>query len=225
MRLKKRKHIIVNTIGLVFLFTMININYINKKLVPFIENIVEKSVNKIIYNYVFYMFDKDTLESEYLLDIIELNKNSDGEIVSIDYNFNIAYKYLGNGMNEFYNNLSNMVIDIDYDTNKDGVYFVPVGLIYNNMLLDYLGFKIPCKIIYLSDIDMSFNTKVTDYGMNNLLIELYLVINVKNDLISPGRFYEFGNKYEMNIASKVVMGRIPDYLGSTIEKSSSILSS
>ena len=113
MRLKKRKHIIVNTIGLVFLFTMININYINKKLVPFIENIVEKSVNKIIYNYVFYMFDKDTLESEYLLDIIELNKNSDGEIVSIDYNFNIAYKYLGNGMNEFYNNLSNMVIDID----------------------------------------------------------------------------------------------------------------
>jgi sporulation protein YunB len=204
---------------------MININYINKKLVPFIENIVEKSVNKIIYNYVFYIFDKDTLESEYLLDIIELNKNSDGEIVSIDYNFNIAYKYLGNGMNEFYNNLSNMVIDIDYDTNKDGVYFVPVGLIYNNMLLDYLGFKIPCKIIYLSDIDMSFNTKVTDYGMNNLLIELYLVINVKNDLISPGRFYEFGNKYEMNIASKVVMGRIPDYLGSTIEKSSSILSS
>ena len=43
MRLKKRKHIIVNTIGLVFLFTMININYINKKLVPFIENIVERT--------------------------------------------------------------------------------------------------------------------------------------------------------------------------------------
>ena len=36
---------------------------------------------------------------------------------------------------DLYKNISDMKIDIDYDMNKDGVFFIPVGLIYNNMLL------------------------------------------------------------------------------------------
>lgn len=225
MRLRKRNKNLFGTVILVILFTIVNIRYIGKQLIPHVEKIVEKSVNRIIYNYVFYIFDRETLENEKLLDIIYLNKNSEGEVISVDYNFNLAYRYLSDGMDELYNDISNMEIDIDYDMNKDGIFFIPVGLIYNNMLLDYLGFKIPCKIIYLSDIDMGFKTKVIDYGMNNVLIELYLVINVTNDIISPSSFYNFGNKYEMIIASKVVMGRIPTYLGNTLEKSTSIVSS
>lgn len=202
-----------------------NIKYIGKNLIPHIENVVEKNVNRSIYNYVFYIFDKSTLENEDLLKIIELNFNKDGEVVSVDYKFNVAYKYLSNGMEQLYNNISDMELDTDYDKTDDGIYFVPVGLTQNNMLLDYLGFKVPCKLIYLSDIDMGFKTKVKEYGMNNILIELYLAINVKNDLMSPSSFYEFGNSYEMIIASKIVMGRIPDYLGNSIEKSTSIVSS
>ena len=202
-----------------------NIKYIGENLIPHIENVVEKNVNRSIYNYVFYIFDKSTLENEDLLKIIELNFNKDGEVVSVDYKFNIAYKYLSNGMEQLYNNISDMELDTDYDKTDDGIYFVPVGLTQNNMLLDYLGFKVPCKLVYLSDIDMGFKTKVKEYGMNNILIELYLAINVKNDLMSPSSFYEFGNSYEMIIASKIVMGRIPDYLGNSIEKSTSIVSS
>lgn len=226
MKLKKRKHNnIIFTIIMVVIITWNNINYVGDKLIPHVQNIVEKHVNRGIYNYVFYIFDQEILEEEELLDIVELNLNSDGEVVSVDYNFNIAYKYLSEGMNDLYNNISNMKIDTDYDKTEDGIYFVPIGLTQNNMISDNLGFKVPCKINYLSDIDMGFKTRVTDYGMNNLLIELLLAINVKNNLVSPSTFYEFGDSYEMIIASKIVMGRIPDYLGSTIEKSSTIVSS
>ena len=93
------------------------------------------------------------------------------------------------------------------------------------ILYSFIGFKIPCKVNYISDVDMGFKTKVSDYGLNNLLIELYLCINVKNELMSPSSFYTFGESYELIIASKIVMGRIPNYLGDTIEKSSSIVSS
>lgn len=226
MKLKKRKKNKVITIIVMIIFcTWMNIKYIGNRLLPQIENIVEKNVNKGIYNYVFNIFDKDTLINEELLDIINLNMNKDGEVISVDYKFNIAYKYLSNGMDTLYNNISNMKLDIDYNRLDDNIYFVPVGLTQNNMLLDYLGFKIPCKINYLSDIDMGFKTKVSDYGMNNVLIELFLVINVKSDLMSPSSFYQFGNNYEMIIASKIVMGRIPSYYGGTIEKSTAIVSS
>lgn len=226
MRLKKRKkNKYIYTIVMIIICTCFDIKYIGNKLIPHIENIVEKNVNKIIYNYVFNIFDKNTLVNEDLLDVIYLNKNADGEVVSIDYKFNVAYELLSDGMEKLYNNISNMEIDTDYDKTEDGIFFVPIGLTQNNMLLDYLGFKIPCKIIYLSDIDMGFKTKVSDYGMNNILIELYLAINIKNDLISPSSFHEFGNDYQMLIASKIIIGRLPEYYGGTIEKSTSILSS
>ena len=226
MKLKKRKKNKVTTIIIMIVCcTWMNIKYIGTRLLPHVENIVEKNVNRGIYNYVFNIFDKDTLENEELLDIITLNMNNEGEVISVDYKFNIAYKYLSDGMDTLYNNISNMKIDTDYDKTEDGIYFVPIGLTQNNMLLDYLGFKIPCKINYLSDIDMGFKTKVTDYGLNNILIELFLVINIKNDLMSPSSFHEFGNSYEMIIASKIVMGRISPYYGGTIEKSTAIVSS
>lgn len=226
MKLKKRKKNKWNIyIILLFCFVWNNIEFISKNLLPKIENVVKSNVNKGIYNYVFNMFDRDVLEDEELMNVIELNLNSDGEVVSVDYNFNLAYEYLTDGMNELYNNLTHLKIDNDYDKTEDGIFFVPVGLAYNNMLLDYIGFKIPCKINYISDVDMGFKTKVSDYGMNNLLIELYLCINVKNELMSPSSFYTFGEQYELVIAAKVVMGRIPSYLGGTIEKSSAIVSS
>ena len=210
---------------MIFGLTWQNLNYIGKNLITKIENIVESNVNKGIYNYVFFMFDDGVLEDEELMNIIEFTLNSNNEVVAVDYNFSLAYKYLSDGMDSLYDNLINIKIDTDFDKREDGIFFVPVGLAYNNMLLDYFGFKIPCKINYISDVDMGFKTRVSDYGLNNLLIELYLCINIKNELMSPNSFYTFGESYEIIIASKIVMGRIPNYLGDTIEKSSAIVSS
>lgn len=222
---KRRKNNFVIILILIFLCTWKMIDFIGDNLVPHVENIVKKNVNKSLYNYVFNIFDREILEKEDLLDIVNLNMNDEGEVVSVDYKFNVAYEYLSEGMDGLFENISNMEIDTAYKKSDDGVFFVPVGLVNNNMLLDYLGFKVPCKIKFISDIDMGFKTRVTDYGMNNLLVELYLAINIKNDLMSPSTFYEFGESYEMIIASKVVMGRIPTYYGGVIEKSSSIVSS
>ena len=225
MKFRKRKNKWLLYIIMIFFITWKNINYIGNNLIDKIENIVKSNVNKGVYKYVFNMLDRDILEDEELMNVIKLTLNSEDEVVSVDYNFSLAYKYLTDGMNNLYDNLTNIQIDTDYDKREDGIFFVPVGLAYNNMLLDYLGFKIPCKVNYISDVDMGFKTKVSDYGLNNLLIELYLCINVKNELMSPSSFYTFGESYELIIASKIVMGRIPNYLGDTIEKSSSIVSS
>jgi hypothetical protein len=82
-----------------------------------------------------------------------------------------------------------------------------------------------CKINFISDIDMGFKTKVSNYGVNNLLIELYVVIDVKSYIMSPSTYKEFGDTYEIIVASKVVVGKIPVYYGDSIEQSSAIVSS
>ena len=226
MRLKRKKktnYVIIFLI--IFIVTRIMLKDIGSKLAYHIENIVIKNVNKSVYNNVFSILGSDELGSEELLDVISLSKNNDGEVISVDYNMNIAYDVLSNCMDDLYSSITSLDMSSLYKSGINNVYYIPMGLIYNNVLLDNLGFRIPCKINFISDIDMGFMTKVKDYGVNNLLIEIYLVIDVKSYIMSPSTYKEFGEKYEILVASKIILGRIPMYYGGIMEKSSSIVSS
>ena len=226
MRLKRKKKTNYFVIFLiVFVITRIMLKDIGSKLAYHIENIVIKNVNKSVYNNVFSILGSDELGSEELLDVISLSKNNDGEVISVDYNMNIAYDVLSNCMDDLYSSITSLDMSSLYKSGINNVYYIPMGLIYNNVLLDNLGFRIPCKINFISDIDMGFKTRVKDYGVNNLLIEIYLVIDIKNYIMSPSTYKEFGETYEILVASKIILGRIPMYYGGIMEKSSSIVSS
>ena len=226
MRLKrKRKNNYFIIFLVIFIITRMMLKDIGGKLAYHIENIVIKNVNKSVYNSVFSIVGSDELGSEELLDVISLSKNNDGEVISIDYKMNIAYDVLSDCIEDLYSSITSLDMNSLYKSGINNVYYIPMGLIYNNVLLDNLGFRIPCKINFISDIDIGFKTKVKDYGVNNLLIELYLVVDIKNYIMSPSTYKEFGEKYEILVASKIVMGRIPMYFGDSMEKSSTILSS
>lgn len=222
---KCKKNNIIFILLVVIITSCFFVHKIGQKVTPRIENIVEIYVNRSVYDYLFNTFDKNVLLNEDLFNVINLNKNEDGEVISVDYKLNLAYEYLSDGMTELYDNVRKLKVNLEFYDSKNNIFFVPVGYIYNNLLLDNLGFKIPCKVVYFSNIHMGFKTKVTSYGVNNLLVELYLVMDVKNNLISPNRMQEFGDSYVMLIASKIVVGKIPFYFGESIEKSSAILSS
>lgn len=226
MRLKRKRKTNYFIIFLViFIITRMMLKDIGGKLAYHIENIVIKNVNKSVYNSVFSIVGSDELGSEELLDVISLSKNNDGEVISIDYKMNIAYDVLSDCIEDLYSSITSLDMNSLYKSGINNVYYIPMGLIYNNVLLDNLGFRIPCKINFISDIDIGFKTKVKDYGVNNLLIELYLVVDIKNYIMSPSTYKEFGEKYEILVASKIVLGRIPMYYNGIMEKSSSIVSS
>ena len=99
MRLKKRrKTSYLLIMCLILFFTRCIVRNIGKKLSYHIENIVIKNVDREVYNNIFFSFNSDELGNEELLNIINLNMNKDGEVVSVDYKMNIAYKYLSNSI-------------------------------------------------------------------------------------------------------------------------------
>lgn len=222
----KVKNKLVLYIVFIFLFTTLIVNYIGYKLTPLVENIVEKNVNKSIHGYLYNMFSVDVLSNEEMMNIVNINMNSNGEVVAVDYRFDLAYKYLSDEMTKVFNEARNVNVKMEYYNYDKDIFFVPLGIINKgNILITDFGFKIPCKVTYFTDMRMFFKTKVSAYGVNNLLVELYLAVNVENTLLSPSSFYEFGNYYEIIVASKVVVGKIPLYYGNSIEKSSAIVSS
>ena len=71
----------------------------------------------------------------------------------------------------------------------------------------------------------NFKTKVVNYGMNNVLVELYLVVKIESWFINPFDENKFGEEYEYIISSQIINGSIPQYFGGVIEKASSIVTS
>ncbi len=225
---KKSKNLIVYLLIAIVLCTIMIVNYIGNRLTPVVEGIVERNVDKSIHNYLFHMFSLDSLTDEEMMNIVHIVQNSNEEVVSVDYRFDLAYKYLSNEMSKVFDEVRNLDVKMEnyeYDKNHN-IFFVPLGIIdKGNIFITDFGFKMPCKVVFFNDIRMYFKTKVSSYGVNNLLVELYLTVDVENTLISPSSFYEFGNTYEIIVASKVVVGKIPVYYGNTLEKSSAIVSS
>ena len=93
------------------------------------------------------------------------------------------------------------------------------------MMFNSLGIKIPMKINVLNDVRVNFKTRVESYGINSILVELYLVMDVKSWFVNPFNDGTFGETYEYVLSSKIINGSVPMYYGGNIEKSSSIVSS
>ena len=107
MKLKRRKkNKLIKSILLVIIMTLFILNYIGFKITPRVIEIVKANISKSVYNYVFYVFSEEVLVNEDLLNIVDLKMNDKDEVVSIDYNFNVAYKYLNEGLTKLYEELN-----------------------------------------------------------------------------------------------------------------------
>lgn len=224
MKFKRRKK--VNNVYFIILIIIVYctflLEYIEKKaddtLVRSVQLFVKKDVYKVIYSGI-----NDIFVNEDIDDMVKIVSNDNGEILSIDYRFNDCYRLLNKYIDYIYETLTNTDFsDKYYD---DGVYFVSSSLINNALLFNNLGLKIPMKVNVATDIRSNFRTGVREYGINSVLVELYLIIEVHSWFVNPFNDGSFGDTYEYVISSKIVNGKIPDYFGGVLEKSSAIVSS
>lgn len=105
---------------------------------------------------------------------------------------------------------------------EDMIFFVPLGIIFNNPILTNISPKIPYKIDFLGSVDTYIDTKVTEYGINNSLIEVMLNVNMNVQVIFPFISKKVNINKNIPISSNVIQGKIPTYYGGVITNSSPI---
>ncbi len=212
--------IIVNTIVILNYYK----NNLTNKLIDISKNTIEVYNNYLIMNFI----SNDILSKSDLNNIIKLNKNNKDEIISIEYDTKLTYKLLKIVTDELYQIVSQTtykdILDYDFDIKDDLVIYYPVLLSSNNIFFNNLGPKVPVKIKFLSSLLTNINTKVTSYGLNNVLLEIYINITINDDIVIPYYKDKISKDYNVLLSSKVVMGTLPNYLGTSIENSSPILS-
>ena len=78
-------------------------------------------------------------------------------------------------------NLENLDSSIFYSEKLDNrfMYYIPFGIITNNLLLEDLGPKIPIKITLSGSVNSNIKTELNSYGINNSLLKIYISVNLR----------------------------------------------
>lgn len=216
----------------IFFFTFILYNIYNKKITPKIIDVAENKLQKFTESFLSNNIGYEILNDDIMNDIIVINKNAEGEILYVDYNLDQAYLVLDSVTKE----LSSLIKDLENgniksvndnnieSSNKGLIMKLPMFIVSDYPLLANLGANIYFKINFTGSILTNIKSKITNYGMNNALVELYVTIKVNEELISPVTNKTLSIEYDVLIASQVINGRIPEYYGGLITGASNILS-
>ena len=225
----KIKYIIWIVLFLIAINTIFLLKHFNKNVNPKIEQIVNMNIDKMVNNIITEYSLKEDYDT--IKNILRINKNNEGVIIDIDFDLSSLYDFSSNITDKLKDDLYNLEVgktNMNYydeylSNNKDYfVLMVPYGIITNNVYFTNLGPKIPVKIKFMGSILTGVKTKITEYGINNSLIEVYTTVDISTLVMTPVASKRNERKFEILVASRIIEGTIPDYYGGIIEKSSNI---
>ena len=210
-RLKRKYYILITFLISLFLFIIIFSLY-SKKLNPKLNDYIDFLVKDEIYKKV--IKSNNFITNEEVNDILYIDKNKSNEIVYLDYDIDKTYKLL----NKYIESLKK-------DNSKSKILTVPFFIASDNIIISSLGPKIKFKYEIIDNVKGKIKTKVTDFGVNNALIEMYFELEIGYLVVIPMNKKESVLRTEILISSKVINGKVPTFYGKNIFKESSISTS
>ena len=188
------------------------IEYVSSKSINIINSLINQSIKNILY-------------SENIDDIIEEYRDSNGNIVTLDFDNNITNKILYMVNEKLLSDLNNIEkanydeIKSKYINELNKVYYIPLGIISNTPVLNSMGPKIPYKIDFIGSINNETKINIKEYGINSSLVELVLNINFNVQVIMPFKSKISNINKNIILDSKIIQGKVPDYYGGLISGS------
>lgn len=219
------------TIFLIIGFTFFLLTKFSLQISNNIINISEAEINKISYSFITNKINHDLLNKETLNNILIITKNDKEEILYVDFNFDVAYQVLDNISNTLtssFKKLETGEVGIAYyDKNAshktNGIILnIPIGSVMKNNYFYNLGPKIPVKVNFVGTVLTNLETKITNYGLNNALVEVFVFIEFHNQIMAPFNTKDMTFKYDAVIASMMIEGKVPSFYNGSISKTSEV---
>ena len=216
-------------IGLIIFFTFYLLNSYFNNLNPKMIIVTKEKIRDVTTNYLSVNVAYDLFKDTNIDDLLIINTNSDGEILYVDYNIDKSYEVLKIVTDEVIESIYKLkqgnIKPSYYDdvliSNPHGLMLkLPLFISSKNALISNLGPKIYLKVNISSSILTNIKTKITNYGFNNALVELYVTLIIKEQILSPVIRDNIDVNYNVLVAAKVINGRVPEFYGNQIVKES-----
>ena len=228
---------IIKKMGIVFFFcifiSFFCVSILGNKVNPILLNYLNLEVERVTAN-VIDVSVNDVLANELVDDLFNVSKNSNNEIEMIDYNTKEVNSLLKKINENIYSKLlrleegkvddfvlSSSLLGNNYKKVKSGIVCeIPMGSLTGNGFLSNLGPVIPIKMSFLGHVNSSLKTKVTSYGINNLYLEIYVHVEVKERVSLPRSSKDITIEIDAPLSIKIMSGVVPEYYGGIIDKNS-----
>ena len=228
---------IIKKMGIVFFFcifiSFFCVSILGNKVNPILHNYLNLEVERVTAN-VIDVSVNDVLANELVDDLFNVSKNSNNEIEMIDYNTKEVNSLLKKINENIYSKLlrleegkvddfvlSSSLLGNNYKKVKSGIVCeIPMGSLTGNGFLSNLGPVIPIKMSFLGHVNSSLKTKVTSYGINNLYLEIYVHVEVKERISLPRSSKDITIEIDAPLSIKIMSGVVPEYYGGIIDKNS-----
>lgn len=235
----KKRNLFLITLLLVVIAICLILDYVNKHFTPLLLETAELEINKfstILVNKAISQVLEDKIFVDELFDTV---KSNDGSIQTIDFNPVVVNQVLNVATTVVQNNLKLLeegdlvsigIYDMDFsqerldDLEKGIILRIPVGVLTKNTLLSNLGPEIPIRIHYVGDVNGNITTKITQYGINNAMVEVGIRLEITAQIIFPFATEKKVLSFDIPLTIKMIQGTVPNYYGSGIIKDSSLYS-
>lgn len=226
---------LIRKMGIVFFFCILIsffcVSFLGNRVNPILFNYLNLEVERVTSN-VIDVSVNDVLSNELVDDLFNVSKNSNNEIEMIDYNTKEVNSLLKKINENIYSkllkleegevddfSLSSSLLGNNYKKVKTGlVCEIPMGSLTGNGFLSNLGPIVPIKMSFLGHVNSSLRTKVTNYGINNLYLEIYVHVEVKERISFPRSSKDVTIKIDAPLSIKIISGVVPEYYGGIIDK-------
>lgn len=188
---------------------------------PVFLEYAEYQASKIATYVISKAVDEEVSQNLDIEDLFFTSKDTSGNITSIDFNpitINKISNMIKANIFEYLEDLENGNIEKIKNTalfssriNEGIIFEIPSGVVFNNIILANIGPKVPVKLNLTGDILTNISTKVTDYGINNAVVEVIVNVEVYEQVILPFTTKRITINTDIPIAIKLIQGEIPSY--------------
>ena len=228
IKLKKKIKIkLINKIVIISILVFLNSVFLlvtfNKNTKPLLlsyaRNKIELETKTLIVETIRKEFDEKGIKYD---DFFNIVNNSKDEIIFIDYDTLKINDLLNNITSNLINNLKE--VEDSAFLNNNTVYYIPFGAITNLISSNWIGPQIPIKVMTSGSVETKLETDIKEYGINNVILEIYINIDVNTNILLPYTSDNINVNYKVPIIKKVIDGKIPNVYGGLYSSSSNITS-
>ncbi len=216
--------IILIIVSVIFMF-----KYISSTVTPVLMGYAEVEARKFI-NVIINKAISDSGIAN--MDELVIINEKDGVINTLDFDVSVVNDMLvkiGDNIEDSMKlleegKLTGIVGFSDEDLKKGIIYQLPSGLFLKDDIISNIGPKIPVKIDMRGSIDSSVSTKLTNYGINNALVEISINILLEEQILLPFSLKTITVENSIPIVLKIIEGNVPKYYSNGISSNSPTIS-
>ena len=234
----------MNKIKCLFWLTMLSVGLsffllqvIGQRLTPILSRYVNIEANRFANNIVNSIVNEIIIDN-YEENLFKISQNASGEIEMLDYNTKKVNKLLLEINEVVQQKLINLeegkIEELEISNNfkltnlkktKNGVLCeIPLGTLKGNTLFANIGPNIPIRLSFIGQVQSNLETKITSYGINNIVIETNVIVEVEERITMPTTSENSVVIIKAPLTVKIIKGTVPNYYTGVYEKKSNTIS-